>query len=298
MRTLPEPFPDTARWLLIGGLAFYLADATNAAFEQRLSPPPQPLARVQLKPEAATAPAQSQPSVARLLATTEPEPSAATPVTGSADSPARQSEGTLNVTLVGTMAGVGGAGVALLTLGGENVVVSAGQPLEDWTLSAVFATSAVLNRGGRTETLEMNAPLVLPSATAKALPEPARQASSSSGDSRGAATPVESVEPITSLKELVALLDDAATLSKQGGLKPVTREDKVFGYAVRVKSPAFPLVRLGLQDGDIVTAVNGESMDGPEALTKIYRILRNTTDYRIEFERQGKPEALEVHLEP
>lgn len=106
------------------------------------------------------------------------------------------------------------------------------------------------------------------------------------------------VEPIRSRTEIRDFLEGKYPEAQGfGRLRPLLENGETLGYQVRVKDPRFPLARLGLQDKDIVTSVNGVACTGPEGLSTIYRILRNDLNIRLELLREGKPETLSITLE-
>jgi type II secretion system protein C len=304
VRTLPEPLSEASHWLLVCGLAFFLADAASAGLEQRWASDPLPL------PETATAIASpnvgQQPvsqNLVKLLSTTAPPLAAATvpsATSGGNEAPTTR-EARLSVTLTGSLAGVGGDGLAMLTVGGETMVASPGQPVADWTVVAVNPTSALLERRGEVQTLELSQPTELATSSAPPVvvpPTDARPQSNALPQPTSDPQPGVAVEPITTQAELLALLDgQMEKFGKQGALKTVLREGDIIGYQVKVKDPAFPLARLGLQSGDIVLSLNDIPADGPEGLSKHLRNLRNSTSLNFELERGGKKIEHKVQLE-
>lgn len=307
MRTLPEPVSEASRWLLVCGLAFFLADAASATLERQLSVAPLPLTEVTLAVPQSSVAVATSPELIRLLSATQPPtavPSgpSVTPVASATAAPAERQ---ISVTLVGSMAGLEGSGLAMLSVGGESVVASLGEPVADWTLSAVYPTSVVLERAGKSETLEFNEPTNLATTAAtpnggSATPVPSPPA----GIPTAAATPEPAppapsgpVEPLTSQEELLSLLDNnMPEIMKQGRLKSVVRNGEVLGLEIGVKDPAFPLARLGLRTGDIVMSLNGVEVKGPADTHKLLGTLRNSNTLSFEIEREGQKTTHKVEL--
>lgn len=303
MRTLPEPVSEASRWLLVCGLAFCLADAASATIEQRLAVAPAPLGKVTLP--APTTGAQAPSELVKLLSVTEP---AAVASSGPSVQPRQESskpaEGQLSVTLVGCMAGGGGSGLAMLTMGGDSLAVSPGEPVADWTVLAVYPTSVALERNGKQETLQLNEPAQLATASTVSSAAPATSAAVAQPAAAPATppqadpTPSGPVEPLTSRKELLSILDnDMAKITRQGRVKSVVRDGEVFGMELGIKDPNFPLARLGLLSGDIVTSLNGVEVRGPQDMGKLLGTLRNSNTLKFELERQGQKTTHTVELE-
>jgi type II secretion system protein C len=308
---------ETVRWLLVCGLAFYLADAANAGLERRWASAPVPIAPVKAPLVSASGALPVSHDLVELLATTEPEQLSVTAASSQGVAPGKPQEGTLSLTLVGSMAGPEGAGVAMLTVGGESVVAGTGDMVKDWKVEGVYATSVELERKGEKRSIEMYGTATIPTAMATVPAAASTKVAAVSGTSpaagqRGArkpanpggpkgpdaaATPAGPVEPLTSQKELVALLNNPGAISKQGSVKSVNRKGEIIGYQIKIKDPAFPLARLGLRTGDIVTSLNGMPANGPEGLSKIYRSLRNATSLRFAIERNGQPTTVQVDLD-
>jgi type II secretion system protein C len=293
--------------LLVIGLAFFLADSADAALERRWASPPVPLPAGKVAPIVQAGPGLPVPSgLVELLSTTEP-PATPESAPGVAVPPAVPQESRIQVTLDGSMAVLNGAGVAMLTVAGESLVLTPGQPLADWTLTAVHATSVVLERKGQIQSLELNQPAQLVTPTAAPAPSVATQPAAVAGNALPAvaATPTAvavapsaPIEPLTSKKELVALLDGGmADFAKQGSLKPIIREGEIVGFQIKVKDPAFPLARLGLQTGDIVLTLNGLPAKGPEGVRALLGTLRNSSSLQFEIERNGEKAVHKVDLE-
>lgn len=98
--------------------------------------------------------------------------------------------------------------------------------------------------------------------------------------------------------ETVASLEDAGKKLSDIVAFNIHREDgKVKGYRLRPGRDAAAFEALGLQAGDIVTAVNGEALDNPGKIMQIYRNLGQTTSASLEIERDGSPMSVDIQLD-
>ncbi len=79
-------------------------------------------------------------------------------------------------------------------------------------------------------------------------------------------------------------------------MKPVVQARWVKGMWVKVP-PDHPLALMGLQTGDVVVAIQGQLIDGPAALSYLYRVLRESDDLHFLVEREGTYRCVRVQLE-
>ena len=74
---------------------------------------------------------------------------------------------------------------------------------------------------------------------------------------------------------------------------PVMRNGKFFGF--KIKTIAAEL-GVDLRPGDVVTRVNGMSIERPEEADAAMRTLEKASALRVDFERDGKPQTLELPI--
>ena len=103
---------------------------------------------------------------------------------------------------------------------------------------------------------------------------------------------------ILTQRELRNILDNPAEFAGKGfRMKPVLNGGEIVGMRVNIRNASHPLARLGIKDGDIVKSLNGTPLNGPEALSSIYRVLRNTSSLSFDVDRGGSSEKVEITLE-
>jgi general secretion pathway protein C len=311
--TIPEPAGRVLGWILLICIAFFSADTTAAMIEDGLRVAPKPLPAAPVSKAEANTPAQAVPrGMVELLATTEPEAPpapAAAAAPGSAHVTPAPAAPPSSLKLRGTMAGVGGSGLAMIDVNGETRVISVGEDVSGMTLAEVTPYSARLEGGGRSQVLEMDVATELPAIIAQVTPptdpnedsapspspSPGEAAADGTPSPDGTATPAAGA--ILSQRELRNILDNPGQFAGKGfRMKPVLREGEIVGMRVTMKDSSHPLARLGVQNGDIVRSLNGQELNGPEALSSIYRVLRNTSSLRFEVERNGQNQTIDVSL--
>lgn len=259
--------------------------------ERHLQVAPKPLPAVAAPAVGQNVAAQAAPQgLVRLMATTKPdEPEAAPPKPGQPSVTRAPNQPASNLKLRGTMAGVGGSGLAMIDVNGQTKVVSVGQEVEGLTLTRVDTYSARLEANGKIQLLEMDTGQPT---TRAAPPQPLKVSSTVVPMVNSANT-----NPIRTQRELRNILDNPSAFAGKGfRMKPVVNEGKVIGMQVQLASLTHPLARLGVQNGDVIKSLNGEPLNGPEALSNIYRKLRNTSSLKFQVDRAGRPEIISVTL--
>jgi type II secretory pathway component PulC len=74
---------------------------------------------------------------------------------------------------------------------------------------------------------------------------------------------------------------------------PVMRGDKFHGFKIQTITPAWGV---DLRPGDVVTRVNGMSIEHPEEADAALRSLEKAHALRVDYERDGKPRTLELPI--
>lgn len=306
MITLPEPASEAVKWALVVGLSFYSADACCALIQQKLAVPAKPLtaAVVPNVQQGGVPPQAVPPGLVSLLATTRPEGQVgslpgADPTNPSAapGTPAQPTAPPSNLQLRGTMAGDGGNGLAMIDVNGQTQVFGTGEQVAGLTVMEVSAYSVRLEGNGQVQILEMDSSGPVAAATLPVNPNPAQPNPMQTPMPTPSASPAEGAGAILTQRELREILNNPAGFADQGfRMKPVLSNGEIVGMRVALQ-PAHPLARLGIQDGDIVKSLNGTPINGPEALSSLYRVLRNTSSLSFEVDRNGTAQKVEVTLE-
>lgn len=83
------------------------------------------------------------------------------------------------------------------------------------------------------------------------------------------------------------LLANTAALAGSVRVQPEIRNGQPSGLRLVQVDPASPIARLGLQSGDVLTAINGLDLTTPENALTAYTQLRAASHLEITFERAG-----------
>ena len=153
-----------------------------------------------------------------------------------------------------------------------------------------------MEANGQVQVLEMDSGN--PLATTAPVARVQRVATAQPAQPQPSATPDGDSGSIMTQRELRAILDNPAQFAGKGfRMKPVLKGGEIIGMRVAIKDASHPLARLGIQNGDVVKSLNGTPINGPEALSSIYRVLRNTSNLSFEVDRGGTSQKVEITLE-
>jgi len=84
---------------------------------------------------------------------------------------------------------------------------------------------------------------------------------------------------------------DPAQLIAQAGLRPRMRGLRLDGFTVSASGDAALLRAAGLQAGDVILAINGQSLDSLERIAALRGQLANSSGAELRFERDGTVQA-------
>ncbi len=175
--------------------------------------------------------------------------------------------------------------------------------LDEVTLAGVFADRVVLARGEAQESLYLDDAKRPAAPSRRAASAPARHSQNSttvaSAPQRPAPQTVAAVRPADTsgaAAQSPVDLSDVPALFRSLGLKPQVGPNGMNGLYVAPSGDAKLLAMLGLQQGDVVTAVDGLALDNVQKLSKVHERLEEGEPVSLEVLRAGRTTALEVDM--
>ncbi len=192
---------------------------------------------------------------------------------------------------------------------GLAVIADAGNPERTWRvgeeispgvrLAAVYADRVVVARGGVEETLKLprDTNLVAPT-TLQPTPGRAssRDAATGAPAVANARTGTSAKAPPTWAQTVEHLRRNPDELMRRVKLVPVLDGAKLAGVRVSTGTDIGLLNQIGLEQGDVVTSVNGQPLDSIERGQQIMTSLGSATSVRVTVLRAGKPTDITVGL--
>ncbi|MCK7593419.1 type II secretion system protein N [Pseudomarimonas salicorniae] len=179
----------------------------------------------------------------------------------------------------------------------------------DATLTAIYAGRVLLSRGGVDEGLSLLPPGAAQDASTApggvaAAPRPPVPASG--GPRAPGAMPGSPGNPFVnpvistgmpSLESLRAATGtDVAELARQVNVQPVIENGRFAGVRLTVGRDSDILSRTGLRSTDLITAVNGIPLDGPQRQPELMRMLQSASQLSLTIRRDGQVQTLTVGL--
>jgi general secretion pathway protein C len=85
-----------------------------------------------------------------------------------------------------------------------------------------------------------------------------------------------------------ALLGNMGALAKGARIVPETRDGKSAGFRLFSIRPEGPFAKIGLQNGDVISAINGLDMSSPDKALEVYTKLKTANHLSVGVERNGQ----------
>lgn len=93
------------------------------------------------------------------------------------------------------------------------------------------------------------------------------------------------------------LVNEPQRITELVQIEPVNDAGQFVGYKVQPGSDGSFFARFGLQPGDVVTSVNGITLDTPAKGLNLLRSLPDTNEYRIELLRNGQAQSFVINVD-
>ena len=153
-------------------------------------------------------------------------------------------------------------------------------------LTAIFPDRVILNRNGRLETLRLD-----------------KESTSGLGDSPISQMPPSQDQEIDagaaeSLSQIrTQLLEDPSKVADYIRVQPVNSGSGLTGYRIYPGRDRSVFAAAGLRPGDIVTAVNGTSLNDPARSLQLLNDLSQSSQINLTVDRGGQPQSFSINLE-
>ncbi|HEX3698485.1 MAG TPA: type II secretion system protein GspC [Polyangia bacterium] len=85
-----------------------------------------------------------------------------------------------------------------------------------------------------------------------------------------------------------SLLGNMSVLSRAARIVPELKDGKAAGFRLFSVRPDGPFAKIGFQNGDVISAINGLDMSSPDKALEVYTKLRSASHLSIGMERNGQ----------
>jgi type II secretion system protein C len=265
-----------ATWLLLLLTAFFSADLVAVIAEKQFHPEGRQIPTFQPTPHSSPSPPVNE--VTNLLGTTRNLPGGPGSVD---DTPLLDQEKPPPFSLVGTLAGENGQGIAFIQIETETVTLGPGDLVPDSTALLVEVRPDHILVEHLTNQYVVSLGQTPSSPTKSATPN-VQQTNDTS----------------ISQSEIRALLERTDLVFQPGfKIAPKIENGDMVGAVVKLPGKDHPLARLGLESGDLIKSINQKPLNETGSLAKMLPVLRNSSTLVIEIERRGQAKTLTIDLD-
>ncbi|HVU53339.1 MAG TPA: type II secretion system protein GspC [Polyangia bacterium] len=173
---------------------------------------------------------------------------------------------------------------------------SIGMKIRDATITDISETRVDLDVNGREEYIELFDKGPAPAAAA-----PAAAAPAPSGDPLAA----ELQKGIKKTGEnnyevqrgtVDSLLNNMSALSRAARIVPELKDGRAAGFRLFSVRPDGPFALIGLQNGDVISSINGLEMNSPDQALMVYTKLKSASHLSVGLERNGQKITKEYNI--
>jgi general secretion pathway protein C len=171
-----------------------------------------------------------------------------------------------------------------------------GSKIREATIDQIDETRVYLDfGGGRREYLELlDTPAPPPNAPAAAAPAAAKDPLAEALDKGIKKTGPNSYE--VQHATLDSLLGNMAVLSKAARIVPEMKDGKSAGFRLLSIKSDGPFGKIGLQNGDIISAINGLEMTSPDKALEVYTKLKTANHLSVGLDRNGQKVTMDYNI--
>lgn len=174
---------------------------------------------------------------------------------------------------------------------------SIGDAIQNAELKMVYRNKVVLSRLGKDEILEMEDLSITSSTTSSTRSTAVSTTRSSTGSTSGTTTATTTRRRISlSRTQVDSAMGNLAELAGQINIQPHTEDGITGGFVLNNIQPNSIFRRMGLRNGDILTAVDGQELNSVEDAYKLYEDLKSSDTAQVEINRKGRPTVIEYRI--
>ena len=208
----------------------------------------------------------------------------------------------LKVTLLGTVMGSPRNAFAVIeeTANRKQGLYKIGDTIQDAVIKMILRGKVVLTVGDKDEILSMEESPSQPAGKepVTSRPVPRSAARDRSAPMRPVSTPTATEGTIrVERSDVEESLTNINKLMSQVRIRPHFRDGNPDGLALSRIGEESLFSKLGLQDGDIVQAVDDKKIQSPDDVLALYKKLRSGSEVAIQIDRQGRRQTLNYRFE-
>ena len=177
----------------------------------------------------------------------------------------------------------------------EQTLYRPGDALQNAAVKMVLRQKVVLTVEGRDEVLAMEEPGVT---RAGAPPRPEPVAARPPVPVPGRVPGAEPVQQVTVPEEQIEkAMENLSELMSQATFRPHLEDGRPAGISITGIKPNAIFRKLRLRNGDVITGVNGQAIEGVEDAMRVFGTLSTDGPLQVNIKRRGREETLEYKIE-
>ncbi|MBI4081285.1 MAG: hypothetical protein HY423_01610 [Candidatus Lambdaproteobacteria bacterium] len=143
--------------------------------------------------------------------------------------------------------------------------------------------------------------LAAPAPGRQLVPEPPERPESQPASGTGAVFPAtrtgNRVEVRVPGAEVAKAFENFTDILKQARVVPFTQQGETPGFQIRSIQPGSVFARLGLENNDVIQAVNGESLNNADQALRLFTLFRNEREVRLDVRRRNESLQLNYSIQ-
>ena len=172
-----------------------------------------------------------------------------------------------------------------------------GGKLRGATVTEILETRVYLDNEGKTEYIDLF--------EAPAPPPPPPGAAPPAAPDKNDALAVDLAKGIKKVTEnkyelqrstLESVLGNMSLLSRSARIVPEMKDGKAAGFRLFAVRPDGPFAMIGMQNGDIISSINGLEITSPEKALEVYAKLKSASHLSLGMERNGQKTTKEYNI--
>ena len=203
----------------------------------------------------------------------------------------------MKLKLWGTVTGQKGSAYAVIedTKTRKQNLYHAGDTIQNATVKLILREKVVLNVDNRDEILAMEE--IRGRSSASAGGSKTRSLAASSTQNRK--LPVSSYPRKIKLRsdQIKSAMENLGQLMDQATLRPHIENGQAAGISITGIKPNALFRRMRLRNGDVITGVNGNSIDSVEDAVKVFEELSTGSNIQLQIKRRGREQTLDYSIE-
>jgi general secretion pathway protein C len=163
------------------------------------------------------------------------------------------------------------------------------------TVTEILETRVYLDNDGKSEYVDLFEAPAPPPKPAAAQAAPAKDDALAQDLAKGIKKLSENKYELQR-STLESVLGNMALLSRSARIVPEMKDGKAAGFRLFAVRPDGPFAMIGMQNGDIISSINGLEITSPEKALEVYAKLKSASHLSLGMERNGQKTTKEYNI--